>query len=174
MAGGAWDLEFGLEISHDQLRSNSPSSVFAQENGGVTQEITQVPILARIMIDRRDNEFVPGKGWFLSGGGSLTPDFFSTGGSWARFEMDGRFFSPLLNNRWLTLGLQGRYAASSPDAPILNRETIGGVMIGRGLPLDRFRTNHVLTARAELRSILIRKLIFGLPLKLGVSAFIEE
>lgn len=170
----SWEWESGLDWTYYLLKPNDGSTLFRNDFGSGTESFHATHIVLRILREARDNELIPFEGWYASARLEFAPSFMTTWRStYARGDIDARKYWPLIPDRWLGLAAQVRYEGSSVDTPLPQKATLGSSDTVRGLALNRFRSNHVLSARAELRSIWVRMRIFDLPLKAGTGIFVD-
>jgi hypothetical protein len=154
-----------LSTRYEERGSGTP---FFRDYGTGPRARFQVPITLSAMRDTRDSEFIPTQGERFEASFSLAPD------AWSRLSLDARKLWPLLADRRLVSALQFRHVSASTEAPLTRRARLGSWGTLRGLPFNRYVGTHASSLRAELRSVILRTRLFGLPLKGGVSLFTDH
>ncbi|MEK6578566.1 MAG: BamA/TamA family outer membrane protein, partial [Bdellovibrionota bacterium] len=167
------DFVLGVTIPYKNLYSNGSNTLYFQEFGDRAVHHFSMRLEIGAIIDRRDSEFIPSRGYRASASLELAPAFLGSDSTFQRGELDFRFLVPLIENRWLLLANQIRYSECSPGAPITDHVKLGSSGTLRGLPYNRFLSNHSATLRSELRALFIRWHLFGMPLKGGTGIFAD-
>jgi len=168
-----FELFSGLVGTQSESRPNQPVSRFQDTFGSAVRQENYVALRLGGIWEHRDFEFIPSDGYYLAILATGAPSFLSNMANWSRLQVDYRRYDPILPNRWLWLATQLRYLGSSPGAPLPERAMLGSFGTLRGLPYNRYISNHALSLRAELRAVVIRWRVFGLPLKAGAGIFID-
>lgn len=168
------DLKAGLTFTGFRLAPNSGNTQFGNDFSGNQKSGLFTKILIGVILERRNLEFIPSSGYFASKSFQISPSFLGTEPSWIKTEGDFRYYLSLIDNRWLWLANQVRYTVSSSETPLIEKARLGSSSTLRGLSMNRFTTNYSFTIRTELRSILWRLRLFGLPGKVGAGVFFDH
>jgi len=153
-----FDLETGVTLAWNNAQVDQISGSQFQNDFGInpSQLFYTKPYL-RAIYEGRDSEFNPSQGNYALAGLTIAPDFLGQTSTWSRLDLDLRHYEP-----------------TSDDTPLLEKARLGSVGTLRGLPFNRYVANDSLTLRTELRSVIIRETVFGLPLKLGTGIFVDS
>lgn len=170
----SWDIEGGLTGVTSRAQALQENSSFHEAFQGAPQTESYVKIGLGAVSEKRDSEFIPSRGHYLSGSAQLAPAALGSAQSWARADLDFRKYLPLLPDRWLWIATQLRWMSSTSATPLNEMPRLGSFTTLRGLPLDRYVGSHAITLRGELRSIFVRTLVFDLPLKGGLGVFADS
>jgi len=168
-----FDIRGGLSFMAFRLYANQASSRYAGDFGTHPYLGLYTRMLFGVTLERRNFEFIASKGYYLMGAFTLSPAFLGTEATWYKAEFDFRYYISLIENRWLWLAYQFRYAGNSASAPLMEKVKLGSQGTLRGLPLNRFLSNHSASLRADIRSVLLRTTFFGLPAKGGIGFFAD-
>lgn len=167
------DLEAIVTFAQDLLAPTSGASLFAKDFNNQTRQYFCTEFALKAIFDHRDSEFIPSKGYVASASVVVSPGLLSNTDSWARMDLDFHIYFPLIEQRWLWLAVQTRYASTTDFAPLSERARLGSVGTLRGLPLSRYIDDDSFSLRSELRSILFRARLFDMPLKAGMGFFVD-
>lgn len=163
-----WNFEFQTALSLNSYsdQPNQANSKYAEDFGNNSHESIYPTVKLGTIWERRNFEFIPDEGYYLESSGTLSTN-------WLRADLDYRRYDSLIEHRWLWFASQAKLSATTPDAPLQEKARLGGMSTLRGLPLNRFVASYSASVRGELRSILIRKTLFSLPLKGGLGVFAD-
>lgn len=167
------DLSLGVVPTFVSKEPASAASLYASDFGTDERSFYYLKLKSGLILEGRDSEFIPAHGYFLALGLSFSPSALGSLPSWGRLDWDYRRYDSLVDDRWLWVASQFRYTKSSDAAPIEEKARLGSLGTLRGLPLGRFLSNDSLSMRTELRSLWVRRQIFGLPLKGGTGVFLD-
>ncbi len=167
------DLELSLAVSSETQKPIQELSQFSTDFGNLKTHHDHPKLGVSLIMDKRDSEFIPSKGYRFSGALISSPALAQDAPHWARADLDARAYYPFISSRWLWFAIQLHYAQSSEDTPLQDKAKLGSFGTLRGLPLGRYSSNNALTARAEIRSVVIRMRIFDMPLKVGSGVFVD-
>lgn len=168
-----FDLEAALAYAFTFSRPSETDSRYERDFGRGTLRSTYPRFSLRTILEKRDSEFIPSRGYYGMIGVTLSPGALGNEESWARMDLDSRKYLPILPSRWLNAILQFRYTAATAEAPLIEKARLGSLGTLRGLPQNRYLSNQSASLRGELRSIWLRWRVFGLPLKLGTGIFTD-
>jgi len=168
-----WEPLAGVQVMNFSLRPNRLNTRFAEDFGQGTENIFALAFRAGVVREKRDNEFIPQSGHYFASILLTSPSLLSNTGTFTRWDNDFRYYHPIFENRWLWLATQLRTTTSTDSAPLPYRATLGSESNVRGIRTNRLTANHSASLRAELRSIVIRWKVFGLPLKAGGGPFVD-
>lgn len=165
------ELVLGVSLTRSNARSTRDTSQFASDFGSKETSLLYPKATLRAIWELRDSEFIPSKGTLLSAALTTSPGLGAANRFWYRVDTDYRRYFPLVERRWLVLATQARYGFSSRDAPLNEKVRIGSFGTVRGLPLNRYLSNHSFMMRGELRAVVLRSRLWERPLKGGLGVF---
>ncbi|MGE0617064.1 MAG: hypothetical protein AB7P04_15645 [Bacteriovoracia bacterium] len=168
-----FDLELGVSENFSLSHPASNVSKFGEDFGPTPVRATYTAFNTGLVIERRDSEFIPSKGYFAAASVTFTPGFLGNIDSWARLNAVYKRFDSFIDDRWLYLASEVKFAAASVDAPVHEKARLGSWGTLRGMAYNRYLSNFSGSLRTELRTLPIRWEIFGLPLKIGGGIFAE-
>lgn len=171
--GGLIEPQLGAAFTARSSRPSAAGSRYESEFGASPLDSSFVRIFAAAILERRDSELIPSRGYFASAELSHTPAALSGAAAWSRLDLDYRRYDSILSERRLWLATQARYASTSGSAPIPDKARLGSLGTLRGLPFNRYLSDHSLSLRTEARSVLFREQLFSLPLKAGAGVFVD-
>ena len=167
------DAQIGISPQGVIQAAHSGVSKFQEDFASQNSHFYSTRFFSRLILERRNSEFIPSQGYYATGGLLIAPGLLSTRDTWIRADFDYRRYDSILPERRLWLATQWKYAVSSSQAPLFERARFGGRTTLRGLPLNRFADAQAMLARTELRSVNVKAQLFDLPLKFGEGIFAE-
>ncbi len=168
------DLYAGITVISNRSESEMTDSQYERDFGPTSDTIRYAKFLLGFVLERRDSEFYATRGDYAAATLSLAPAALSDAQSdWLRVDMEYRRYDSIVGNRWLYFATQFRYAGATSGAPLAEKPRLGSLGTLRGYPFNRYIDNHSVTLRTELRSLVLRWNIFGLPFKGGGGLFAE-
>lgn len=173
---GQLDLQFLLSVSGYSPRPAGEASLFEESkptgyNGGWANRIG-----AGFILDHRDSEFNPTRGFrlesSLSGAGGVTLSRYRFG----LYMIDGRAYIPL--GRDLVIAQRVELQHTFGETPFQEMPTLGSELALRGYALNRFRAytalHHQLELRSWLFSVLNEEIRFGAQLFMDTGRVFSE
>lgn len=167
------DAQVGISPQALVQAAHSGASKFQEDFSSQLSQLYSTRFFSRLILERRDSEFIPSRGYYALGSLLIAPGFLGTQDTWMRADFDYRRYDPILPDRFLWLATQWKYTVSSSQAPLSERARLGGRSTLRGLPLNRFTDAQAMLVRTELRSVNFKAQVFDLPLKFGEGIFAE-
>lgn len=164
---GGVDLQAGLGYTLTQSQAEQDSQ-YQRDFGPGRTSLSYSKLLLQAIWEKRDSEFIPSQGMY--GLASIATAPLS---GWSRLDLDYRRYLPILDQRRLWLATQIRYTASSPEAPLNEKARLGSLGTLRGLPGNRYLSNHSASLRLEARSMWFGSRILGMPFKLGSGLYTD-
>lgn len=173
-----WSVQGGAGFEFHSTQASDitgVASAFGNEFGTGSIDWIYTRILAGIVFENRNSEFVPDEGNRFDFLVNYSPAFLGNlEDSWWKATTSYRQYYPLIEDRWLTAVGQTYYQVSSLSAPFEEKAKLGGDSTLRGFHDDRFRTQDVFGIRGELRSVFLRLRVFDIPLKGGIGVFLDS
>ncbi len=123
------------------------------------------------IIDSRDSEFNPTRGFFIQSEAALADGFFGSDFNFGKFEVDIRSFKGIFPNIVLAQRIQVEHVTG--QAPFWELADLGNDESLRGFIEDRFVGDTSISTINELRTWLFNPEVFGTDLKIGFQAFVD-
>lgn len=168
---GRMDLQMGLRQTATVATPGegaSGDSQYLRDFGAARFSNSYTQLRVSTIWERRDSEFIPSRGWSASASIATAPV-----AGWSRLDLDYRSYFSIVDARRLWLATQLRYTSTDSDAPLHEKARLGSLGTFRGVPLNRYLSNHSASLRTELRSMWLSTRLFGLPLKLGSGVYAD-
>ncbi|MGF1669139.1 MAG: BamA/TamA family outer membrane protein [Balneolaceae bacterium] len=123
------------------------------------------------IIDSRNSEFNPTRGFFIQTEASLSDNIFGSDYDFGLFKSDVRHFLQVIPN--LVLAQRLRVEHVTGNAPFWELASLGSDESLRGFIEDRFRGDTSILNITELRTWLFETKVFGVDLDIGFQTFYD-
>ena len=123
------------------------------------------------IVDSRNSEFNPTRGFFIQGETSLADGFFGSDFNFGLFEIDIRSFKQIVPNLVFAQRIQAEHVTGA--APFWELADLGNDESLRGFIEDRFIGDSSISTINELRAWLFDVNVFGVDLKIGNQLFVD-
>jgi hypothetical protein len=121
-----------------------------------------------IMIDKRDNQFSPQKGWFAEAGIRFHHKTIGSNFNFTQYNLDVRRYINLKSNSILALHINA--ILNDGNVPFLEKVKLGNDKIMRGYFAGRFRDNEFAAAQIEYRYPIGKSFVLAGFLSAGQTA----
>ncbi len=168
---GGMDLQIGIRQTAtvaDPGPGAGGDSQYLRDFGAGRNSTSYSQLRISTIWERRDSEFIPSRGWYAHASLATAPL-----AGWSRVDLDYRRYFPLLEGRSLWLATQLRYTGTDSDAPLHEKARLGSLGTFRGVPINRYLSNHSASLRTELRSMWLSMKLLGMPLRLGSGLYTD-
>lgn len=121
-----------------------------------------------LIVDKRDHQFSPSKGWFAEAGVRFHEKFLGSAFNFTQYNFDVRRYIPIKTKG--ILALHATATLNEGEVPFLDKVKLGNDKIMRGYFAGRFRDNEFAAAQIEYRHFVGKSIVLGGFISAGQTA----